>query len=63
MAEAVRFELTIGITSYDELATRCFKPGSATLPTMSLIADNLINRFPILSNETEEYILKAMRLV
>ena len=56
MAEAVRFELTIGITSYDELATRCFKPGSATLPTISLIAANLINRYPILSNETEIYI-------
>ena len=60
MAEAEGFEPSIAITSYDELATRCFKPGSATLPTISLIADNLINRFPILSNETEEYILKAM---
>ena len=60
MAEAEGFEPSIGVTSYDELATRCFKPGSATLPTISLIADNLINRFSILSNETENHILKAM---
>ena len=57
MAEAEGFEPSIAITSYDELATRCFKPGSATLPTISLIAANLINRFPILSNETENHIL------
>ena len=51
MAEAEGFEPSIGVTSYDELATRCFKPGSATLPTISLIAANLIDRFQIFSNE------------
>ena len=32
MAEAVGFEPTTDVSTCDELATRCFKPGSATLP-------------------------------
>ena len=57
MAEAEGFEPSIAITSYDELATRCFKPGSATLPIISLIAANLINLISNLINETENHIL------